>query len=1039
MKNDITNTLPGLLYPSVQSFVISKALLLHSNIRIILGVERFSKHDTHLSQLYRFLWWWKSYETMLYDPSLKQYERLGSNDCSILYVSLSGNISMRSLPCHQVFQDKITVCHKYNPTRRETFRKKKMVLSSATVLPDKFSTKFCTGGFRVQPFHSCGHFSTDTIQLSSTDMLYFQCDNGLLVGYTLVCDGHDDCADNSDEKNCDSVMQWIHDSPLNGTLFFCRKSLEIIDFDKRCDGKLDCIDMSDEDECTKCSQESTFGVCLPHACPPVLAEYAYLFEKFHYFFSPQQPVLQNLTPWRVELDGCGGSYLVPLNESEECPETHVRCPNAYCIPSYMLNNGVYDCPFLDTDDEFVADNFTCPGFYRCYRSHICVHNHYLCDGVYHCPLKDDERYCVHRTCPKSCTCVGRAMTCSEMIDPLQHFHVRYLDVSGSYQPRLDNVHFIGLLQFFNLSGCSLHNLTLTRMDHLKVLDASRNQLNALNWIILTQTVALRHLDLSHNPHLLTQGLPKTLLHSLRFMRSLQVLVLRNTGLTHIESHSFENNLKLQKLDVSQNQIVTVERVGFSGLDKLEMLKVDSVWLCCTYSALFSTSNTDCEAPKNELSSCSNLLKLNFFRVCLWFFSFLALLGNGGVLVYRLLFEARGTAIGFRVLVANLCVSDFIMGVYLLMIGSADLHFSGQFLWRQRDWTHSAACTTAGFLALLSSEVSAFIICLITLDRLLVLRFPLHRSLHLTQNSAMVACGAAWGVGVVLAALPLLPFTPGWEFYSQNGICLPLPITRHQFPGRRYAFAVFIIVNFVLFLMIGAGQVSIYRAIRCTPVEGSTLRRQQDMDIARRLFLIVFTDFCCWFPIGVMGLLAARGTPIPDEVNVWAAIFVLPLNSALNPFLYTLNTVLERRRKEREQQRIQIMMTSIQSDVSNWPDDRVNQLVQNMLKAHRLDIGTWPADQAVELFRSFNFNTWSTGQVMELFRTFNFDTWSTGQVMELFSTFYSGTWSVEQVIEFFRAANPEIWSDEQVMEILHVWPADRINTLVGQQDSQCKQL
>ena len=304
---------------------------------------------------------------------------------------------------------------------------------------------------------------------------------------------------------------------------------------------------------------------------------------------------------------------------------------------------------------------------------------------------------------------------------------------------------------------------------------------------------------------------------------------------------------------------------------------------------------------------------------------------------------------------------------------------------------------------------------------------------------MLACGAAWGAGVALAAVPLLPFTADWEFYSQTGICIPLPITRQQFPGRRYAFALFIIVNFVLFLMIGAGQLSIYRAIHNTPMAGRTQRRQQDMAIARRLFLIVFTDFCCWFPIGVMGLLAARGTPIPDEVNVWAAIFVLPLNSALNPFLYTLNTVLERRRKEREQQLIQIMMTSIQSDVSNWPDDRVNQLVQNMLKAHRLDIGTWPADQAVELFRSFNFNTWSTGQVMELFRTFNFDTWSTGQVMELFSTFYSGTWSVEQVIEFFRAANPEIWSDEQVMEILHVWPADRINTLVGQQDSQCKQL
>nr|KAG5694018.1 hypothetical protein BaRGS_002472 [Batillaria attramentaria] len=66
-----------------------------------------------------------------------------------------------------------------------------------------------------------------------------------------------------------------------------------------------------------------------------------------------------------------------------------------------------------------------------------------------------------------------------------------------------------------------------------------------------------------------------------------------------------------------------------------------------------------------------------------------------------------------------------------------------------------------------------------------------------------------------------------------------------------------------------------------------------MAIARRLSLIVFTDFCCWFPIGLMGLLAFHDTPIPGEVNVWAAIFILPVNSAINPFLYTLSMLVER--------------------------------------------------------------------------------------------------------------------------------------------------
>nr|KAG5695082.1 hypothetical protein BaRGS_032575 [Batillaria attramentaria] len=92
-------------------------------------------------------------------------------------------------------------------------------------------------------------------------------------------------------------------------------------------------------------------------------------------------------------------------------------------------------------------------------------------------------------------------------------------------------------------------------------------------------------------------------------------------------------------------------------------------------------------------------------------------------------EVEGSSSGFRVLVANLCGSDFLMGVYLMMVGSAD------------------------------------------------------------------KCGLA--DRHCAAVVPLLPAT-GWEFYSQTGICLPLPITRLQFPGKQYAFGVFIVLNFVLF-------------------------------------------------------------------------------------------------------------------------------------------------------------------------------------------------------------------------------------------------
>lgn len=102
-------------------------------------------------------------------------------------------------------------------------------------------------------------------------------------------------------------------------------------------------------------------------------------------------------------------------------------------------------------------------------------------------------------------------------------------------------------------------------------------------------------------------------------------------------------------------------------------------------------------------------------------------------------------------------------------------------------------------------------------------------------------------------------------------------------------------------------------------------------MARRLFLVVFTDFCCWFPVGVMGLLANAGVAIPGDVNVWTVVFVLPLNSALNPFLYTLNTILPRRQKLREQAEYQSLVRRLEVEVVGWGEDRQRALLEMLDK------------------------------------------------------------------------------------------------------------
>nr|KAG5712611.1 hypothetical protein BaRGS_029666 [Batillaria attramentaria] len=165
--------------------------------------------------------------------------------------------------------------------------------------------------------------------------------------------------------------------------------------------------------------------------------------------------------------------------------------------------------------------------------------------------------------------------------------------------------------------------------------------------------------------------------------------------------------------------------------------------------------------------------------------------------------------------------------------------------------------------------------------------------QLDNKSAQIACAVVWVVGLVLASVPLLPVTSHWQFYSQTGICIPLPITRNEFPGHGYSFSIFIVLNLVLFLFIAAGQVMIFWSVRSNRLPAKeTSKHAQDALLASRLFTTAMSDFLCWFPIGVLGLIAATGTPVSGEVNVAMAIIVMPINSALNPFLYTLNVALE---------------------------------------------------------------------------------------------------------------------------------------------------
>ena len=662
-----------------------------------------------------------------------------------------------------------------------------------------------------------------------------------------------------------------------------------------CDKKQDCADSSDEISCD-------------------IDVYIHLNLFFKNYSLPP--------PAAIKFDGSGSFIAYPLSPSlaqGDCSPysmTHFQCQrDHYCLPVYLRCNGVRDCG--DGEDEAQCNSFLCPGYYRCRGSRVCLHASHLCDGWSQCSQRDDELFC-NLTCPVSCTCHGLALFCTQPFSVERYPQLRYLEADGS------GLSVVGvsnntLLIHLSLSRCGLRHIHNVTLPNLHSLDLSNNLLTVFNHFNLGLFPALRTCSLAGNPlmsvfvdstaQLFTNlrnmdlsGVNLTQLNTAKFihMPALRTLNLSACRLHSVTGNGFEFLTELSVIDFRGNSMSEFPKNLLRVVGTLDSLYADNYKLCCPQTLPDGFNINNCLAPVDELSSCEALLRSNVYRVFLFTFSILSLLGNSASFIMRVFVEKQNT--GFHVFVTHLSLSDLVMGVYLAMIGVADHLYLGTYLWNDKAWRHGGACKTAGFLSLLSSEVSAFLVAIITLDRLLVVSFPFS-NVRFSPRSGQLTCGLTWVVGAILASLPLLPATAHWHFYSQTGICIPLPITRQTYPGHGYSFSLLIVLNFVLFLLIAVGQASIFFSVRrntLTDVTNVTTRRSRDFQIARRLITIATTDFLCWFPIGMLGLLASQGTSVPGEVNVAMAILVLPVNSALNPFLYTLNVFLERRRRQREE-------------------------------------------------------------------------------------------------------------------------------------------
>ncbi|KAL2089089.1 hypothetical protein ACEWY4_015988 [Coilia grayii] len=249
-------------------------------------------------------------------------------------------------------------------------------------------------------------------------------------------------------------------------------------------------------------------------------------------------------------------------------------------------------------------------------------------------------------------------------------------------------------------------------------------------------------------------------------------------------------------------------------------------------------------------------------------------------------------------------ADGLMGVYLFMIGTYDLKFRGEYNRHAQAWMDSAACQVVGSLAMLSTEVSVLLLTYLTLEKYICIVYPF-RYLTPGRRRTVSVLIAIWILGFVIAFLPLVCKGAFRNFYGTNGVCFPLHSEQRETEGAQiYSIVIFLGtvarkghkggltgLNLAAFLVIVLSYGSMFYNIQRTGTQTTKYSNhiKKELTIAKRFFSIVITDSLCWIPIFVLKILSLMQVEIPGSISSWVVIFILPINSALNPILYTLTT------------------------------------------------------------------------------------------------------------------------------------------------------
>ncbi|XP_029091044.1 relaxin receptor 1 isoform X6 [Monodon monoceros] len=417
-------------------------------------------------------------------------------------------------------------------------------------------------------------------------------------------------------------------------------------------------------------------------------------------------------------------------------------------------------------------------------------------------------------------------------------------------------------------------------------------LNSLILLALMNNILTRLPDkplCQHMPRLHWLDFEGNHIHNLRNLTfiscsNLTVLVMRKNKINHLSENAFAPLQKLDEFSLEGIEISNIQQRMFRPLTNLSHIYFKKFQYCG-----YAPHVRSCKPNTDGISSLEDLLASIIQRVFVWVVSAVTCFGNIFVICMRPYIRSENKLHAMSII--SLCCADCLMGIYLFVIGAFDLKFRGEYNKHAQLWMESIHCQLLGSLAILSTEVSVLLLTFLTVEKYICIVYPF-RCLRPGKCRTITVLILIWIIGFIVAFIPLSNKEFFKNYYGTNGVCFPLHSEDTESTGAQiYSVAIFLGINLAAFITIVFSYGSMFYSIHQSAITATEVRNQvrKEMILAKRFFFIVFTDALCWIPIFILKFLSLLQVEIPGTITSWVVIFILPINSALNPILYTLTT------------------------------------------------------------------------------------------------------------------------------------------------------